>query len=285
MLKLRPRPPRLSRSWLVKVKTGLLLIKTSPSREAVSGLAIVLVALAAGGAARAQTGSDAVASATVAVQAVEPTGDGRARVSDCSGALIAPDLVLTAGHCLDLAADRSRVAVFAYRDGKPVPSPLPVAAIARHPDHVRGWREKAGDPETRAKEISADLALIRLASPVEGARPLEIAALPPSPGMASGVGANGAGGRSGAIKRIALTGVRASTGGGATVVFGTASQAVCGGDSGGPVVAASQDGKPTLWAVVSAVLKPRGGCGTRIAATPLDPASPGFRAMRAAVGR
>ena len=246
---------------------------------AVAGLAALMA-----GSARADALSAAAAAATVAVQAVEPTGDGRARVSECSGTLIAPDVVLTAGHCLDLATGPSRVAVFAYRDGRPVPSPLAVAALARHPDYVAGWRSRPGDPETRQREIAADLALIRLTSPIPGARPLPLARLSGVSGALAGTGGAGPGARSGAMKRIALSAIRASTGSGATVAFATASAAVCDGDSGGPAVASAPDGAAVAWGIAAAVLRPRGGCGTRIAVAPVDPASAAFRAMQATLG-
>lgn len=243
---------------------------------------MALVVLAAPPAARAGPAEEAAA-ATVAVQAVKPTGDGRARVSDCSGALVAPDLVLTAGHCLDIAADPSRVAVFAYAGGRPVPEPLRVAAMARHPDHVPFWRDKAGDPGQRQREVSSDLALLRLEKPLNASRPLGFGRPPAGDGATAGTGAAGAGGRSGGMKSTRLSSIRLSSGAGAQVAFATAGATICAGDSGGPAVA---DGPVSarLWGVVVAVLKPKGGCGTRVAIALVDLASPAFARMQAAVG-
>ncbi|MBB3971498.1 trypsin-like serine protease [Hansschlegelia beijingensis] len=223
--------------------------------------------------------------ATLAVQAVAPTPDGRARVTECSGVLIAPDLVLTAGHCLDLISSPAQVAAFAYDGPRPVPRPLAVAAFARHPDHVLGWRARPGAPETRQREIAADLALLRLATPPGGVTP---ARLGPPPDVAtqaatvSGTGPAAAGARGGLLKRLPLTSFRLSSGTGATIAFASARGTVCGGDSGGPLAAPGPDGE-RVWAVAVAVLRPSSGCGGRFAAALVDPASPGFARMRSMV--
>ncbi|HVI27750.1 trypsin-like serine protease [Hansschlegelia sp.] len=225
------------------------------------------------------------AGATVAVQAVAPAPDGRAQVTECSGVLIAPDLVLTAGHCLDLISAPAQVAAFAYQGERPIPRPLAVAAFARHPDHVVGWRARPGGPETRQSEIAADLALLRLAAPLAGAAPARLGPPPQAgapEGTLAGTGAAAPGGRSGLKKRLALSAIRLSTGTGARIAFATSRGTVCGGDSGGPVAAPAADGAH-VWAVAVAVLRPASGCGGRFAAALVDPASADFVRMRSAV--
>lgn len=217
---------------------------------------------------------------TVAVQAVTPTGDGRAAVATCAGVLIAPDIVLTAGHCLDRVARPAQTAVFAYRAGKAVPPPIAVLRIARHPDHAPFWRETAGDPATRQREVASDMALVKLATPITAQPPARVGAAP-GDGTGAGVGREGPGAaaRSGGLKRFRVSGARLSTGGGARVGFATLDRPACTGDSGGPLA----DASGAVWGLIAAVLKPAGGCGTRVTATPVDPPSEGFRRMRAAL--
>lgn len=80
----------------------------------------------------------------------------------CTGALVAPDLVLTAKHCVPPAgADpdviRNIVFVAGWNRGEYAAS-SPAAKIMVHPDHI-------GGPLTVTK-VAADVALIRLAEPI-----------------------------------------------------------------------------------------------------------------------
>ena len=123
---------------------------------------IAVAALFAGLSARADT-------AQFAAVGVVGIGDGP---SGCTGTLIAPDLVVTAGHCVghppeDLSFRPGRIA------GRPLPSKIPVAARAAHPIFALGL----GDPDRRARY---DVGLLRLASPVSAdvAIPLPVGAPP-----------------------------------------------------------------------------------------------------------
>lgn len=112
-------------------------------------------------------------------------GAGRITFADgsggCSGSLVRPDLVLTAGHCLPAVRNGVVIAprdlVFAPTIGTGAPGrPVPGRAVLRHPL----WDQLP--PETRGR-IRFDVALLRLAEPIDPAlaAPLPLAADPAAP--------------------------------------------------------------------------------------------------------
>lgn len=94
--------------------------------------------------------------AVVALVARRTRCSGESLTLLCSGALIAPDVVLTAAHCLNVFGTEGPYEVFLGAELLPEPQGrfVRVARAVRHPDYV---------PETHA----FDVALLRLAQPVD----------------------------------------------------------------------------------------------------------------------
>lgn len=223
---------------------------------------------------------------TVAIQTVQPMANGKARVSDCTGILIAPDLVLTAGHCLEVAQRPEHTVVVSFSpEGRPG-APVTATSIAYHPEHVPGWWRQPGSPETRQREIAADMALIRLSRPLGGdSTPVAVAGDVRSRAKAgsSYIAGAGVGGGSPFALRIAPVSGIALLQRGATIALGSAGGAkACRGDSGGPI-ASLVDGQIEVWGVTGAVLRENRGCSARVAIAFIEPAA--LRSMMGRLGR
>lgn len=198
----------------------------------------------------------------------------RARSTVCGGAVIAPDRVLTAAHCVAGVSPR-RLRLFV--GGQP---------LSAAPRRV-GWRGAAfpldfklipslTEPLNPLSSSSVnDIAIVQLDRPLAGVPPLRVADAPPAPGettIAYGRGDTGDGpsdalmavrqqaigaAQCGAAYRRAFRAERHLCGLDPTPAGGQA----CGGDSGGPVVV-ERDGAPRLVGVVTWGGEVRGrGCG------------------------
>ncbi|MBV9076080.1 MAG: trypsin-like serine protease [Methylobacteriaceae bacterium] len=175
----------------------------------------------------------------------------------CSGVVLAPTVVLTAGHCA--AGDLEHRVHFRSETGEPVL--LEPAARLVHPGYDPG--------AVAGRRRSIDLALVRLREPLPARFvPTTLAAAAPARGEplllgGYGVSREGEGRSTGTWREAALAAIEPY--GPSTILLWAADPAkrgagACTGDSGGPIVRG--DGAVaavTTWAAGSG--RARGGCG------------------------
>ncbi|RMH79456.1 MAG: hypothetical protein D6683_06165, partial [Actinomyces sp.] len=179
----------------------------------------------------------------------------------CGGSLIAPDVVLTAAHCIEgLDVADLEVAVGATFLSAVTPADrIPVVETAVHP----GWVPNSFG--------SVDLAALHLARVVDGVAPVPLESDPVQPSRGRGLVVAGWGAVDPyrtlfpdglqAAPVLALTGVDTApldafaacgaTDPANTVCFGDVTTGACSGDSGGPLVGLAPSGELVLEALVS----------------------------------
>jgi hypothetical protein len=208
--------------------------------------------------------------------AIERAGAHRA----CTGVLIAPTLVLTAGHCVFGAAAISAQAISGKSWGASVEAQLWTAHPLWAGPKIRDGWDRAITARTSAHYV--DLGLVALSAPIAGTEPLSLASAQPETGArVRAVGLH----RTRLLERpIGLSAGAAIMVGrfGAPAVFRVAGEqgvAWCPGDSGSPILGGPVD-RPTVVGIVGLGLalpvSPKIGsgrtepCGT--IATVIDPA-------------
>ncbi len=173
------------------------------------------------------------------------------RGASCTGTVLAPDLVLTAAHCVAPKADYAVALV----DESP-PRLLPAAGIALHPHF--------DSSQFRSRKPTPDLAIMRLAEPLPGRfRPARIArdGIPPkgtSLQLAGyGMTQDGAEKTAGKLRMVSLPSI--GTTGGIMVRLSQGSGAgACTGDSGGPSFRNGAVAGVTSWVTAAGGKR---GCG------------------------
>lgn len=220
--------------------TGLRILRASLLVVALCGAAPGARAMVGG----APAGGEMAAHAAMVVST---------RGSACTGIVLAPDLLLTAAHCVEPRADYAVAIV-----GEGPPRLIPVARVAVHP--------RFNPDQFRTRRPTPDLALVKLAAPLpDSFRPAMLTTAEGLPARGTdftlagfGVTAEGAAKTAGTLRALRLPSIGNTGGIMVRLAAPGGAAGACIGDSGGP---AFQDG--AVAGVIGWVTGPGGarGCG------------------------
>lgn len=237
----------MSAKRIVGVLAWLALVASGPAHAIDGGMA---------------AGGDALAQATVGLGTITRPEDAL-KLSRCTGVLVAPDLVLTAAHCVN--GDPLGTLVVFYRGSMPT-SPVYAARVAARYSPDPGEMLSNAAPDISLADLSVDLAVLRLTEPVRGRRPILVASDPsrlPKRLRFAGAGLSRTG--VGRLRTANLVPVAATSTG--LTIARVEGARICFGDSGGPVVATDRRGT-YVWGVASAVLTKTAPCGGYVIIAP-----------------
>jgi hypothetical protein len=212
---------------------------------------------------------DPLAGATVAVRAIDLEGKNRIGLTHCSGVLIAADLVVTAAHCIPTDKKLAALGVFFYQGAQASREPVMVTDVVRRSGSGTVPLIPMDDLQSRIGRLGSDFAVLRLAHPVVDRRPIPVANSSqriPSAFRLAGVGISG---RVAGTLRTAALKTAFELGSPRLAVANAVGARVCLGDSGGPAVIRERGGGVSLWGIATAVITPRGPCGSIVVVTPV----------------